>query len=490
VRPRAFHLWTGVAYYDDFELSPLSNTNLVAPVASFESGKPSLWNAVATSGAVLTWATDQARTSPRSLKIEKTGTGEAARWISGNQVRYWVDKISKSVDIKVGAWVRQSGLNTSPANDNARWQLKFWFYDSANTLIGGQPFTLNVDQSVATKDWYEVTNTVGSLILPRDAYRLIIAAEAGPNATGTMWFDNFTFVGRTTWAGQNWNGFVDADSGWQYWIAPDGGNDGRTLFPGSGVSTEAARTGKYSLKITAPVGRQAGELVWFTETVPIPLNSKGKKYVLSAWVKTSQIQKDSVFNPSYALGFTWTWHTKLFADAGGWNEFSSGEYRFVLNKTEQDWTQYQVIIEVPDNSVTAVSVRPRAFHLWTGISYYDDFSSNAVEAVVTSVESDKPRPVSGIMPIEYSLEQNYPNPFNPSTTIDYSLPVTGAVRLEIFNALGQKVRTLVNEVQNVGKWTVRWNGRDDFGANVASGVYFYRLTTPTVVLTQKMLLLK
>ncbi|MEK9138885.1 MAG: hypothetical protein AAB393_17325, partial [Bacteroidota bacterium] len=302
----------------------------------------------------------------------KPATGSMARWVSGNMVRYWVDNIERNVDIKLGAYVKTSGVNVSPANDQARWQLKFFFYDTLGALIGGGPFVLNVDQSVATRDWFADTNGVGTVNLPVRAYRMIVSAEGGPNATGTVWVDNFIHVGRAgAWAGQNWNGFVEADSGWQYWIAPNGGNDGLTNFPGSGVTTATANSGTSSLKINAPVGRQSGELIWFTETVPIPASSAGKKYVLSAWVKTSGIKKDSVFNASCALGFTWTWHTRLFGDATGWNEFGSGEYRFVLKDTAQNWTQYQVIITVPDNSVRAVSVRPRAYPLFTGIGYYD-----------------------------------------------------------------------------------------------------------------------
>ena len=178
----------------------------------------------------------------------------------------------------------------------------------------------------------------------------------------------------------------------------------------------------------------------------------------------------------------------MFANAGGFNEFGSGLSRFVLKDTEQDWTQYQVIIEVPDNSVQAVSVRPRAYGLWTGVAYYDDFSLNGLD-IVTSVK-ETPRPISGLIPTEYHLLQNYPNPFNPATIITYDLPANGPVRLDVFNIVGQKVSTLVNEVQYAGKWTVKWNGTDDLGTAVTSGVYFYRLATPDVVLSRKMLLLK
>ena len=466
------------------------NTNLL-PNGGFESGKPSLWNPEP-GGATLTWATDQTYNgSLHSLKIEKTGTGTVSRWMSSNMIRYWVDNVEKNVDIKLGAYVKTSGVNLNPANDAARWQLKFWFYDTLGVLIGGVPFALNIDQTVATQDWYADTNGVGTVSLPVRAYRMYVALEAGPNATGTVWADNFIHVGRAgAWAGQNWDGFAEADSGWQYWIAPNGGNDGASYFPGSGPTTETpAHSGTYSLKVAAPVGRTSGELIYFTETVPVPPNSAGKQYVLSAWMKTGSIQKDSVFNASCALGFTWTWHTKLFADAGGWNEVGSGEYRFVLKDTSSNWTQYQVIITVPDNTVRAVSVRPRAYPLWTGVAYYDDFALNGVD-FVTSVEEPGPKPVSSTVPSSFTLEQNYPNPFNPSTTINYDLARSGYVRLDIYNLLGQRVTTLVNDVQSAGSWKVEWNGKDDVGSSVASGVYFYRLAGSNIVLTKKMLLMK
>jgi hypothetical protein len=252
---RTMFLWC-ISFIVFVAISALAqNTNLLKN-GGFESGKPSLFTAEAgTSGATLTWATDQKHGGTHSLKIEKNATTGSARWVSSNNVRYWVDNISKGVDIKIGAWVKTSGVNTSPSTDDAKWQVKFAFYDT-NQVIIGAPVALDVDQSVATKDWYADTNAAGSVILPKDAYKLIISAEAGANATGTVWFDDFIQVGRGgAWAGQNWNGFVDADSGWQYWIAPNGGNDGLTNFPASGVTTEQARTGTSSLKIAASPGR-------------------------------------------------------------------------------------------------------------------------------------------------------------------------------------------------------------------------------------------
>jgi hypothetical protein len=490
VRARAWHVFTGTAYFDDFSLSPLGDDNLVAELGSFDSGKPSLWNAEEGSGAVLTWAEGEGHYGTYALKIEKTGTGEMSRWVSDNHVRYWVTEVSPGVDIKVGAGVKTEGVNTNPANDDEKWQLKFWFYDESDELIGDVPYTLDIDQGVATKDWYADTNGVGELNLPIAATKLLISAEAGPNATGTVWFDTFIFVGRDGWAGQNWNGFVDADEGWQYWIAPGGGNDGMTFFPGSGTTTEEAYDGDYSLKINAPVGREPGELVWISETVPIPEGSEGKQYVLTTWVRTQDVIPDSIFNSSYSIGLTWTWHTQMFEDGGGWNETAGEDYRFYLTQPEQGWTQYTAIMTVPNNDVRAVSIRPRSWHVFTGVTYYDSFAMYEIKDVEVSVPGGDYPPYGEGVAHEYRLLQNYPNPFNPTTNIEFYLPVQSKVRLEVYNLLGQKVRTLLYDTQASGIHTITWNATDDAGSPVSSGVYIYRLQTENMTITKKMVLVR
>ena len=94
------------------------------------------------------------------------------------------------------------------------------------------------------------------------------------------------------------------------------------------------------------------------------------------------------------------------------------------------------------------------------------------------------------LPYRFELAQNYPNPFNPVTTIEYSLPKRSQVTIEIFNVLGQKVRTLVNEAKSAGSYRIEWNGSDDTGRPVSSGVYLYRFQAGDIVQTKKMLLIK
>jgi flagellar hook assembly protein FlgD len=94
------------------------------------------------------------------------------------------------------------------------------------------------------------------------------------------------------------------------------------------------------------------------------------------------------------------------------------------------------------------------------------------------------------VPVDISLYQNYPNPFNPSTTIKYYLPKTQRVVLKIYNSLGQEVRTLVDAVQANGYNTELWDGRDDQGLTVSSGIYIYRLSVGDKIKNRKMVFTK
>ncbi len=94
------------------------------------------------------------------------------------------------------------------------------------------------------------------------------------------------------------------------------------------------------------------------------------------------------------------------------------------------------------------------------------------------------------LPQKFELFQNYPNPFNPSTTIRYALPTATYVVLEIYNLLGQEVRTLVSASMPAGYHDVNWDGKDRSGNLVPSGVYIYRIRTKEFSTANKMILVK
>ncbi|MCI0513611.1 T9SS type A sorting domain-containing protein, partial [candidate division KSB1 bacterium] len=88
------------------------------------------------------------------------------------------------------------------------------------------------------------------------------------------------------------------------------------------------------------------------------------------------------------------------------------------------------------------------------------------------------------------LKNNYPNPFNPVTRLQYQLEQAGQVKLVVYNALGHEIKTLVNENQAQGSHAVVWDGTNNRGAFVSSGVYFVRMTYNNYTRIQKMLLVK
>jgi len=91
----------------------------------------------------------------------------------------------------------------------------------------------------------------------------------------------------------------------------------------------------------------------------------------------------------------------------------------------------------------------------------------------------------------FRLEQNFPNPFNPNTIISYSLPQTSEINLTIYNMLGQRIRSLVEKInQSEGTHTSRWDGRDDAGKQVPSGIYIYRMQAGEFVQSRKLMLLR
>ncbi|MCH7859843.1 MAG: T9SS type A sorting domain-containing protein [Candidatus Marinimicrobia bacterium] len=95
-----------------------------------------------------------------------------------------------------------------------------------------------------------------------------------------------------------------------------------------------------------------------------------------------------------------------------------------------------------------------------------------------------------LMPKQFTLHQNYPNPFNPNTTIRFELPKTSKVYLVIYDILGREATRLKQEELGAGYHQVLWDGRDQAGRDLASGIYFARLVTPEYSKTMKMLLLK
>jgi hypothetical protein len=141
----------------------------------------------------------------------------------------------------------------------------------------------------------------------------------------------------------------------------------------------------------------------------------------------------------------------------------------------------------PDTSVTLPAPTDTTYYRVSAVdttTYAGGYSDEAVS---------EPSPASGVAaakPLTYHLSQNVPNPFNPTTTIRFSLAEPGRVNLVIYDVGGRRVRELLAGRRDANVYTVTWDGTNDRGERVSSGVYFYRLTAGSFRQTKKMVLLK
>jgi hypothetical protein len=484
-----FVAWSGIA-------QPANLTS----IGGFEGSLPSYWTkGNQPAGSTLSWATDQFRSMGHSLKIVKPSTtADSAAWVSQNMCDIWSPIHNKNVDILLGAYVKTQGVNTSPTTDDQKWYIAYDFWDSSGAFIGETKLPIN--QSVASSTgWVADTNITGATVLDRDSWTTIVKFVAGKNATGTVWADDFVFYGRAgAWAGQDWNTNVGVPTGWFYWLPPKGGNDGNLDhgFENTVVTSEAAHTGSYSLKFNLPVNRATPQDGWvairpmmFTDLFT-PVGSvikDGDSLQLSVWVKGTALWPDSAAKyEDWSVGMSRTFYASN-DNHSGYHDIASGntDYTFAFPAVTQfDWTQYSIRVRVPSGA-KAMQIGLHVFNRFVGTVYFDDVTVANLGGPTAGVAVNKDN-----LPKQYELLQNYPNPFNPSTNIRYALPRESHVTLIICNILGQRVRTLVNDARSAGRYEVTWDGKDERGFSVGTGMYLCRIEAGEYTNIQKMLLLK
>ena len=356
-------------------------------IGGFEGTLPSFWNiGNQPTNSTVTWATDQFRSLGHSLKISKTATSDTAAWVSSNMCDIWSPTIPANVDILLGAYVKTSGVNVSPTTDDQKWYVAYSFYDSAGALIG--VVKLPIDQTAATSSgWVADTNGLGTASLPKTAWKLIISFVAGKNATGTVWADDFIFVGRGgAWAGQDWNTGVGVPTGWYYWLPPNGGNDALLAngFENTVVTNEASHSGQYSLKFNLPAGRAAHDGYVGTKLIPFAnldagdINA-GDSVRISVWVKASGLVPDSAAaHPgTWAVGITPQWSAK-YGNNDGYNT-QGGDYTFTFpSVTSFDWTEYSINVQVPAG-MNALETRLHVYSTFVGTVYFDDLAITKID---------------------------------------------------------------------------------------------------------------
>ncbi len=132
-------------------------------------------------------------------------------------------------------------------------------------------------------------------------------------------------------------------------------------------------------------------------------------------------------------------------------------------------------VKAPDSAVIAIAEAP------VDTSVTVDF----VYSIITGIEDETKN-----IPASFALNQNYPNPFNPSTVIPFALPTKSTVKIIVYNALGQKVKNLVNAELSAGIHSITWDGTNEAGKTVSTGMYLYKIIANDFVASKKMLLMK
>lgn len=155
------------------------------------------------------------------------------------------------------------------------------------------------------------------------------------------------------------------------------------------------------------------------------------------------------------------------------NSIQSCLYELIDSTTNTTYTDIMIVIRSGSQSNDTFHWQVSAVNS-NGESARSNTASTVGEQQLFKQSSD-----SEVVPEKFTLHQNYPNPFNPSTEIRYELPDNSQVTLNIFNLVGQKVRTLVEETQSPGYYNILWDGKNDVGEQVTSGVYLYKIIATT-----------
>ena len=149
--------------------------------------------------------------------------------------------------------------------------------------------------------------------------------------------------------------------------------------------------------------------------------------------------------------------------------------------------------EIPNSSFGELMLESQVTNLivdW-GVWAWDGYDATPSESRTFTVDASDLLSVNNIaLPTSYALHNNYPNPFNPVTNILYDIPELTDVKLEIFNVMGQRVRTLAQGTHEAGRYQIVWNATNDIGESLSSGMYIYRIQAGDFVSVKKLVLMK
>ena len=271
-------------------------------------------------------------------------------------------------------------------------------------------------------------------------------------------------------------------------------------YNGSGVAVTGSTTlANYSIEadVYCYVNNSGGST--YTGLVVYADSSKHDFYKLrvdfdaSDRINFSGLKSDPItFFPLFSKDFKGVDNPGLFPTTDGWHKMKI-EVRATSANETSFWCYFDgsllagcPITDTTSTRNTSGSFGLYAFQNFTGIpGYFDNIVVKQLQPITSVEDYTNPN-----IPIELNLSQNYPNPFNPETKISYRLPENGFISLTIHDLLGRKIKTLVSDYQQAGQYSVTWNGKDEAGNSLASGIYLYTLKTGNILQSKKMILMK
>jgi hypothetical protein len=500
IRLRYWHGFQGTTYWDDIFVAPLSSVtdelpNLLSN-GDFEEQRPALWEPSGTGAA---WTTERSRTPNYSLKLSGSGT---AHWQQPEAVQHWVSRILGNLEIVVGGWVYTDGVNVNPTSDAEKFQLVFEFFNAQRTDLLGEPLVIDLPQGQAsTGGWVAIDNTsLGSLVLPENATSARITFRKGASTTGAAYLDDL-FIRKADpqadgWPGGFFNTNVDMGAGWYYWWPDfDLGLEGwpATAHFTQTRSADAAYSGNFGLLMKENFPSN-NEIVAISERVPV---TPGEPIMVSYRVRHRDVPNpETIGEDNNNIGLTVLWYEQMAAGAAGYGEMGgvdirlNGEYNdqvipLAVRQQDSEWRQYAFVV-YPRTGAAGMELRLRYWHGFQGTTYWDDIRVVNIGGQALAVNISDEIGDRNELPTTAVLMQNYPNPFNPTTTIRFVLPADMRVSLDVFNVLGQRVATLIDN-----QFRTQGSNEAVFDAgNLPSGMYLYQLRTADRVESRKMVLVR
>jgi hypothetical protein len=420
--------------------------------------------------------------NPKNIYQGQTDDGHGSIWVVG------ASESDRLIQTSTGAAIvlpKDFKLDKAPGN-------KVWLCGEAS--VGGPK-----EKRVNNQFWLNGDSVIIQLKLVEGDYPLICGANLGDNTATYQLNILNTFSTNPT---------MD--------LFPDIGAQHSYNFSYDGT--------KYTAQINDTLGNSGTFTIWAVDdsaqnfffntdytiteldTSAVNWNLMGPEGGAEVWIDTlnSSIQKGMILSSPYLIIRTGLDTVNI--QAGETHSFSvyppttlTGNNRFVIRYADSDldigngiegkesslkifhwnegsnqWEQIGGTVDTIQNQVSTTI---------TDLGVYGAFTTE----LLTDVKDDEQ---GSIIPEKFELRQNYPNPFNPVCNIEYALPRSSHITLSIYNILGQKVRMLVDEYQSAGYKSIRWDGRDNQGREVTSGIYFYRIEAGDFVQAKRMVLIK